>query len=114
MTRECHVRICERLGVKLPGPTRQRCGSGASPIRGDEAISLIGVEIDYCAGLSGHPPPTIPLSLTWNKYRRPCGASPTNIVAEGIKTPEQLDFLRLRTIHLTLAPFVLRDEIIFR
>ena len=22
MTRECHVRICERLGVKLPGPTR--------------------------------------------------------------------------------------------
>jgi hypothetical protein len=35
---------------------------GASPIRGDEAISLIGVEIDYCAGLSGHPPPTIPLS----------------------------------------------------
>src|SRR6516164_2831180 len=26
MTRECQVRICERLGVKLPGPTRQRCG----------------------------------------------------------------------------------------
>ena len=25
MTRECQVRICERLGVKLPGPTRQRC-----------------------------------------------------------------------------------------
>jgi hypothetical protein len=24
--REYHVRICERLGVKLPGPTRQRCG----------------------------------------------------------------------------------------
>ena len=24
MTRECHVRICERLGVKFPGPTRQR------------------------------------------------------------------------------------------
>ena len=23
MTRECHVRICERLGVKFPGPTRQ-------------------------------------------------------------------------------------------
>ena len=23
MTRECQVRICERLGVKLPGPTRQ-------------------------------------------------------------------------------------------
>ena len=27
MTRECQVRICERLGVKLPGPTRQRCGN---------------------------------------------------------------------------------------
>src|SRR3954467_102245 len=25
MTRECQVRICERLAVKLPGPTRQRC-----------------------------------------------------------------------------------------
>jgi hypothetical protein len=23
MTRECHVRICERLGVKFPAPTRQ-------------------------------------------------------------------------------------------
>jgi hypothetical protein len=28
MMREYHVRICERLGVKLPGPTRQRCGKG--------------------------------------------------------------------------------------
>jgi hypothetical protein len=24
MTRECQVRICERLGVKFPGPTRQQ------------------------------------------------------------------------------------------
>jgi hypothetical protein len=24
MTRECHVGICERLGVKLPGPTRRK------------------------------------------------------------------------------------------
>ena len=23
MTRECHVRFCERLGVQFPGPTRQ-------------------------------------------------------------------------------------------
>src|SRR5262249_22849815 len=23
MTRECHVRFCERLGVKFPGPTRR-------------------------------------------------------------------------------------------
>jgi hypothetical protein len=32
MTRECQVRICERLGVKFPGPTRQKrwtkAGSG--------------------------------------------------------------------------------------
>ena len=29
MTRECQVRICERLGVKFPGPTRhlQRIGN---------------------------------------------------------------------------------------
>jgi hypothetical protein len=24
MTRECQVRFCERLGVKFPGPTRQK------------------------------------------------------------------------------------------
>jgi hypothetical protein len=33
MTRECQVRICERLGVKFPGPTRQsgrRIRSGPS------------------------------------------------------------------------------------
>ena len=24
MTRECQVRICERLGAKFPGPTRHR------------------------------------------------------------------------------------------
>jgi len=24
MTRECQVRICERLGVKFPGPTRPK------------------------------------------------------------------------------------------
>jgi hypothetical protein len=35
MTRECQVRICERLGVKFPGPTRpkarlrmNKCGRG--------------------------------------------------------------------------------------
>ena len=33
MTRECHVRICERLGVKLPGPTRQRCGNAGARFR---------------------------------------------------------------------------------
>jgi hypothetical protein len=29
MTRECHVRICERLGVKFPGPTRPSRAFGA-------------------------------------------------------------------------------------
>src|SRR6516225_9407002 len=33
MMREYHVRICERLGVKLPGPTRQRCGNAETRIR---------------------------------------------------------------------------------
>src|SRR5947209_16216951 len=28
MTRECQVRICEGLGVKFPGPTRQNPRSG--------------------------------------------------------------------------------------
>jgi len=37
MTRECQVRICERLGVKFPGPTRQEQGTGS---------------VDFCA--SGH------------------------------------------------------------
>jgi hypothetical protein len=26
MNREIHVRICERLGVQFPGPTRRRVG----------------------------------------------------------------------------------------
>jgi hypothetical protein len=29
MNREVHVRICERLGVKFPGPTRQE---GVQPL----------------------------------------------------------------------------------
>ena len=33
MMREYHVRICERLGVKLPGPTRQRCGNAGTRFR---------------------------------------------------------------------------------
>ena len=31
MTRECQVRICERLGVKFPGPTRQSLQSQSAP-----------------------------------------------------------------------------------
>ena len=43
MTRECQVRICERLGVKFPGPTRQTlpsrdfCGTAALPLKPDIA-----------------------------------------------------------------------------
>ena len=33
MMREYHVRICERLGVKFPGPTRQRCGKAETRFR---------------------------------------------------------------------------------
>ncbi len=41
MTRECQVRICERLGVRLPGPTRRelaaeerRAVDGAADVAG--------------------------------------------------------------------------------
>jgi hypothetical protein len=35
MTRECQVRICERLGVKFPGPTRHQLplGTGGEFVR---------------------------------------------------------------------------------
>ena len=33
MTRECQVRICERLGVKFPGPTRHRLPLGVGAER---------------------------------------------------------------------------------
>ncbi len=51
MTRECQVRICEGLGVKFPGPTRQfplsplrniagRFTSGSSHNRDKAALTL--------------------------------------------------------------------------
>src|SRR5215468_8963262 len=44
MTRECHVRICERLGVRVPGPTRRpRAKYGAAKrvyFRGADLVSL--------------------------------------------------------------------------
>src|SRR6516162_5274827 len=55
MMREYHVRICERLGVKLPGPTRQTADAtanngdpqlGFSPLRGGDFLvhrDLIGL-----------------------------------------------------------------------
>src|SRR6266436_2735136 len=49
MTRECQVRICERLGVKLPGPTRQARFGG----------ELAGVD----GGLSNREHRTVPGAL---------------------------------------------------
>src|SRR6516165_6800303 len=39
MTRECQVRICERLGVQFPGPTRQFPG----PTRQNENSPILGL-----------------------------------------------------------------------
>lgn len=46
MRRESHVRICERLGVRLPGPTRQLIGSyknGGSDYRPQGCPELVNV-----------------------------------------------------------------------
>ena len=43
MTRECQVRICERLGVKFPGPTRQSATWPAG-----EDTSVKNTEADLC------------------------------------------------------------------
>jgi hypothetical protein len=43
MNREIHVRICERLGVKLPGPTRRNCKvstSGSNRFGGRSTLKL--------------------------------------------------------------------------
>jgi hypothetical protein len=50
MTRECQVRICERLGVKFPGPTRhsRRCQAGP-PRPSVSAASPIATEIQGAA-----------------------------------------------------------------
>src|SRR5689334_3683282 len=39
MTRECQVRICERLGAKFPGPT-QRMGRLGISVGGDSAAAV--------------------------------------------------------------------------
>jgi hypothetical protein len=44
MTRECHVRFCERLGVKLPGatlPTETIRLSGALAISDTEGLNFL-------------------------------------------------------------------------
>src|SRR5258708_38924434 len=38
MNREVHVRICERLGVKFPGPTRQQPSFRPAILYGSEPI----------------------------------------------------------------------------
>ncbi len=46
MTRECQVRICERLGVRLPGPTRhghqQATGGALRPAAWNAFIAGLG------------------------------------------------------------------------
>ena len=48
MTRECQVRICERLGVQFPGPTRQFPG----PTRPSLHIALRNVPPEFSCALS--------------------------------------------------------------
>src|SRR3984893_14567697 len=45
MTRECQVRICERLGVKFPGPTRpvKYVRAVAHPSTGEDPESVVFV-----------------------------------------------------------------------
>jgi hypothetical protein len=43
MTRECQVRICERLGVKFPGPTRHERPKGDVHV---ESLRLPTADID--------------------------------------------------------------------
>jgi hypothetical protein len=54
MMREYQVRICERLGVKLPGPTRQ---SATSRLIRDESVHPSISDIGRCwsRGSFGHP-----------------------------------------------------------
>jgi len=75
MTRECQVRICEGLGVKLPGPTRQQRWS--TDVRAMSAYPSIADHLRNCAvgssGPKGAAKPNPILSAT------SClGASPTH------------------------------------
>jgi len=44
MTRECQVRICERLGVQFPGPTRQFPGPTRQAKAEHDATRCLQVE----------------------------------------------------------------------
>src|SRR6516225_181873 len=54
MNREVQVRICERLGVKFPGPTRPKCGyqhvrySAALGAGAEAGTARVIVAIDRC------------------------------------------------------------------
>ena len=41
MTRECQVRICERLGAKFPGPTRRIGYSGHKHQKGEKVLAIV-------------------------------------------------------------------------
>jgi DNA-binding transcriptional LysR family regulator len=53
MNREVHVRICEGLGVKLPGPTRQNPNTSLEIARGRAALRVNNGDMMRGAALSG-------------------------------------------------------------
>src|ERR1700738_4336088 len=46
MTRECQVRICEGLGVKFPGPTRQKASKAAEAVRPSTSAALPKADVN--------------------------------------------------------------------
>jgi hypothetical protein len=53
MTRECQVRICERLGVKFPGPTRQPRPRLLMPRVLECPLRSKSGQANACLGMSG-------------------------------------------------------------
>src|SRR5271165_3482994 len=53
MRRESHVRICERLGVKFPGPTRRvaRQAEQAADNRPNGAMPALRAEVEHPSGV---------------------------------------------------------------
>jgi len=45
MNREIHVRLCERLGAKFPGPTRRSAGD-RRPYADQTGFETIGLELN--------------------------------------------------------------------
>ena len=83
MTRESHVRICERLGVKFPGPTRHRPlgarrrgtargtagGADQGACSQDAGVFCLCARYDQC-GSSGHGPTAV-AGRRWQLDRDP-------------------------------------------